>query len=171
MHCIPVHLILINFCRSLYTSPSKCISYKWTPYRIHTFKFISDRIGFCKIYSDLWTFSLFYTQSIAFGMLCMIGQINSDNTSHWPRKSIFYDQTTKQLSLKVSEFVENKRKIVGGENSPFHLSADKKLYLFDNWLYWNRLVQIGQHDRNETLETISMNRINFTYASSRTEYN
>ena len=48
------------------------------------------------------------------------------------RKSIFHDQTTKQLSLKISELVQDKLKFfVGGENSPFHLSGDKK---------WNCLI-------------------------------
>ena len=53
---------------------------------------------------------------------------------------------------------------------PFHLSGGKNLDRFDNWLYHNRLVQIDQLDRKETLETISMNRINFTYSSSRNKY-
>ena len=128
-------------------------------------------MGFCKIDSDLWTIFLFYTQRLAFGMLCMIGLVIFDKTDHWPRKSIFHDQTTKQLSLKISELVQDNLKIfVGGENSPFHPSGDEKLDRFDYWLYQNRLVQIGQLDRKDTLETISMNRINFTYSSSRNIY-
>ena len=59
------------------------------------------------------------------------------------------------MFFKISEVIQDKLKIfVGEENSPFHLSAEKKLGLFDNWLYQNRLVQIGQLDREETLETI-----------------
>ena len=71
------------------------------------------------------------------------------------RKFIFHDPTTKQLSLKISELVQDKLKIFGGgENSPFYLPAEKNLDLCDNWLYQNRLVHIGQLDRKETLETI-----------------
>ena len=78
-----------------------------------------------------------------------------DKTQHRLRKSIFYDQTTKKLSLKISELVQDKFKIfVGGENSTFHLSAEKNLDLFGYWLYQNRLVEIGQLDRKETLGTI-----------------
>ena len=65
---------------------------------------------------------------------------------------------------------DNLKIFVGGENSPFHSSGDEKLDRFDYWLYQNRLVQIGQLDRKDTLETISMNRINFTYSSSRNKY-
>ena len=66
-----------------------------------------------------------------------------------------HDQTTKQLSLKISELVADKLKVfVGGENSPLHLSGDKEVDLFDNWLYHNRMVQIGQLHKKETLETI-----------------
>ena len=79
-------------------------------------------MGFCKIDSDLCTFLLFYTQSIAFGMLCMIGEVIIDKTEHWPQKSILHDHTTKQLSLKISEFVEDNLRIsVGGGNSPFQI--------------------------------------------------
>ena len=46
---------------------------------------------------------------------------------------------------------------VGGENLPLNLSGDEKLDIYDSWLYQNRLVQIGQLDRKETPETISMN--------------
>ena len=52
----------------------------------------------------------------------------------------------------------------------FYLSADKNLDLFDDWLCLNRLVQTSQLDMKETLETISMNRINFTYSSSQYLY-
>ena len=87
-------------------------------------------MGFCKIDSDLWTFFLFYTHGIAFGVLCMMDKAIFDKTQHRLRKSIFYDQTTKKLSLKISELVQDKFKIfVGGENSTFHLSAEK------NWTY------------------------------------
>ena len=121
-------------------------------------------IGFCEIDSDLWTLFLFNTQRIAFGTLCMIGEVIFDKTDHWVRKFIFHDQSTKQLSLKISELVQDKLKIfAGGENSLFHLSGDKKLDLFDNWLYHNRLVQTGQLDRKETLETIKWSEIIYIY--------
>ena len=116
----------------------------------------------------MWTFFLFYTHGIAFGVLCMMDKAIFDKTQHRLRKSIFYDQTTKKLSLKISELVQDKFKIfVGGENSTSHLSGEKYLDLFRYWLYQNQLVEIGQFDRKETLETISMNRIDFTYSSSR----
>ena len=112
-------------------------------------------MGFCKIDSDLWTISLFYDQRIAFWMLSMIGLVIFDKTWDWLRKSLFNDQTTKKLSLKISELVQDKLKIfVQGENSPFYLSADKNLDLFDDWLYVNRLVQSSQLDIKESLETI-----------------
>ena len=80
------------------------------------------------------------------------------------RKFIFHDQSTKQLSLKISELVQDKLKIViGGKNSSFHLSAENNLDLFDNWLYQNRLVQIGQLDRKDTLETIKWSEIIYIY--------
>ena len=67
------------------------------------------------------------------------------------------------MSLKIFELVQDKLKIlVGGENLPFHLAGDENLDFYDNRLYQNRLVQIGQLDRRETLETISMNQIYFT---------
>ena len=85
--------------------------------------------------------------------------------------SPFHDQTTKQLSLKISELIKDKLKIfVEGENSSFHLSGDKNLDLFEIEFYHNRLVQIGQSDRKRTSETKSMNRISFTYSSSRKIY-
>ena len=73
-------------------------------------------------------------------------------------------ELARNVTVKISEVVQDKLKIfVGGENSPFYLSAEENLDLFDNWLYHNRLVQIGQLDWKETLGTISMSRINFTY--------
>ena len=54
---------------------------------------------------------------------------------------VFQDQTTKWLSLELSELGQDKLKTFDrGENSPFqfsevHLSWVKKLNLFDNWLY------------------------------------
>ena len=51
-----------------------------------------------------------------------------DKTDHLVRKSIFYDETTKQLSLRISQLVLDKLKIfVGGENSRFDHFEDKKL--------------------------------------------
>ena len=79
-------------------------------------------------------------------MLCMIGWVIFDKTRHWLRKSIFHDHTTEQLSLKISELVQDKLEIFVG-NLPLHLTGDKKLDLFDNWLYHNRLFQIGQLDK------------------------
>ena len=53
---------------------------------------------------------------IAFGMLCMIGQVIFDKAEHRSKKSLFYDQTTKKLSLKISEQVKDRLKIIiGGE--------------------------------------------------------
>jgi len=37
-------------------------------------------MGFCKTDSDLWTFFLFYTQRIAFWMLCIVGEVIFDKT-------------------------------------------------------------------------------------------
>ena len=92
-------------------------------------------LGFCKIDSDLWTFPVFYNPRIAFGMLCMIGQVIFDKTEHRSKKTLFYDQTTKKVSLKISEHVEDRLKIsIGGEYLAFHLSADEKSDLLDNLL-------------------------------------
>ena len=41
---------------------------------------VYDKLRFCKIDSDLWTIFLFYTQRLAFGMLCMIGLVIFDKT-------------------------------------------------------------------------------------------
>ena len=112
-------------------------------------------MGFCKIDSDLLTFPVFYNQRIAFGILCMIGQVIFDKTEHLSKKSLFYDQTTKKLSLKISEKEEDRLKItIGGEYLAFHLSADEKSDLLDNWLNWNRLVEVDQLGRKETSGTI-----------------
>ena len=125
------------------------------------FEILDDHpLGFCKIDSDLWTLFLFNTQRIAFGTLCMIGEVIFDKTDHWVRKFIFHDQSTKQLSLKISELVQDKLKsFVGGENSTFHLAADKNWDPFDNWLYHYRLVQIAQLDKKETSGTIKWSEI------------
>ena len=88
-------------------------------------------------------------------MLCMIGQVIFDKTEHLSKKSLFYDQTTKKLSLKISEKEEDRLKItIGGEYLAFHLSADEKSDLLDNWLNWNRLVEVDQLGRKETSGTI-----------------
>ena len=98
----------------------------------------------------------------------MIGQVIFDETEHLSKKSLFYDQTTKKLSLKISEKEEDRLKItIGGEYLAFHLSADEKSDQLDNWLNWNRLVEVGQLGRKEILETILMNRNNFTYSSKQ----
>ena len=58
-------------------------------------------------------------------MLCMIGRVIFDKTEHGSKKSLFYDQTIKKWSLKISEFVQDKLTIFfGGEKSPVHLSGD-----------------------------------------------
>ena len=71
------------------------------------------------------------------------------------KKFLLHNWTTKKLSLKISGLDQDKLKlIVGGENSAFHLSADKNLDLNDTWWYQNRLVQNGQVERKVTLGTI-----------------
>ena len=101
----------------------------------------------------------------------MIGRVIFDKTEHGSKKSSFYDQITKKLSLKISEQVEDRRKItIGGEYLTFHLPADEKSDVLDNWLNWNRLVEVGQLGRKEILETILMNRNNFTYSSKQYLY-
>ena len=63
----------------------------------------------------------------------MIGRVIFDKTEHGSKKSSFNDQITKKLSLKISEQVEDRRKItIGGEYSAFHLSAEEKSDLLDN---------------------------------------
>ena len=85
--------------------------------------------------------------------LSLIGQVIFDKTEHLSKKSLFYDQTTKKLSLKISEKMKDRLKIIiGGEYLAFHLSADEKSDLLDNWLIWNRLVEVGQLDRKEISE-------------------
>ena len=65
----------------------------------------------------------------------MIGRVIFDKTEHGSKKSLFYDQTTKKLSLKISEQVEDRLKIIiEGEYLAFHLSADEKSDLLGNWL-------------------------------------
>ena len=87
--------------------------------------------------------------------LSLIGQVIFDKAEHRSKKSLFYDQTTKKLSLKISEQVKDRLKIIiGGEYLAFHLSADEKSDLLDNWLIWNRLVEVGQLGRKEIPETI-----------------
>ena len=55
-------------------------------------------------------------------------------------KSIWNSIYEVRASITVSELVQDKLQIfVGRENSPFHLSGNKKLDLFDNWLV--QLVQ------------------------------
>ena len=88
-------------------------------------------------------------------MLCMMSQVIFDKTKHLSKKSLFYDQTTTKLSLKISEQEEDRLKItIGGEYLAFHLSADEKSDLLDNWLNWNRLVEVDQLARKEISETI-----------------
>ena len=78
-----------------------------------------------------------------------------DKTEHRSKKTLFYDQTTNKVSLKISEHVEDRLKIsIGGEYLAFHLSADEKSDLLDNWLNWNRLVEVDQLARKEISETI-----------------
>ena len=58
----------------------------------------------------------------------MIGRVIFDKTWHWVKKFIFHDWTTKKLSLKISDLDQDKLKIIfGGENSAFHLAAEKKI--------------------------------------------
>ena len=88
----------------------------------------------------------------------MIGQVIFDKTEHLSKKSLFYDQTTKKLSLKISEKEEDRLKItIGGEYLAFHLSADEKSDLLDKWLNRNRRVEVDQLSRKEISETILMN--------------
>ena len=49
--------------------------------RAYSFPVLS-LLGYCKINSDLWTLFLFNTQRIAFGTLCMIGEVIFDKTDH-----------------------------------------------------------------------------------------
>ena len=87
------------------------------------------------------------------------------------KKIILHNWTTKKLSLKISDLDQDILKIiVGGKNSAFNLAAEKKSDLNDTLLYQNQLVQNGQVYRKETLGTISMNRIKFTYSSSQYSY-
>ena len=84
------------------------------------------------------------------------------------KKSLFYDWTTKKLSLKISEQVKDRLKIIiGGEYLAFHLSAEEKSDPLENWLTWNRLVEIGQLLQKEISETILMNRNNSIYSSKQ----
>ena len=101
----------------------------------------------------------------------MIGRVIFDKTEHGSKKSLFYDLTTKKLSLKISEQEEDRPKItIGGEYLAFHFSADEKSDLLDNWLNWNRLVEVGQLGRKEISITILMNRNNLTYSSKQYLY-
>ena len=66
---------------------------------------------------------------------------------------------------------EDRLKItIGGEYLAFHLSVEEKSDLLDDWLNWNRLVEVGQLGRKEILETILINRNNFTYSSKQYLY-
>ena len=85
------------------------------------------------------------------------------------RKNLYFMiRPPKKLSLKISEQVEDRRKMtIGGEYSAFHLSADEKSDILDNWLNCNQLVEVGQLGRKEISETILMNRNNLTYSSKQ----
>jgi len=90
----------------------------------------------------------------------MVGKVIFDKTWHWLKKIIFLNWTSKKLSLKISGVDQDKLKlIIGSENSAFNMSADKNLDLNETWLYQYRLVQNGQVDRKETLETIKWTEI------------
>ena len=92
-------------------------------------------MGFCKIDSDLLTFPVFYKQRVAFGMLCMIGQVIFDKTEHRSKNLYFMIRPPKKVSLKISEHVQDRLKInIGGKYLAFHLSADEKSDLLDNLL-------------------------------------
>ena len=84
---------------------------------------------------------------------------------------MIYVQKTEKVGLKFSELEKDNSKILfASEYLGLEICWHKNLDFYDSWLYQNRLVQIDQLDRKESLETISINRINFTYSSSRNIY-
>ena len=60
--------------------------------------------------------------------------------------------------------------IIGGEYLAFHLSADEKSDLLDNWLNWNRLVEASSLGRKENSGTILLNQNKTIYPSKQYIY-